>query len=144
VGEDVALSKAEEAEEVGVGAEAAVPGGDAELRGEPSRDQRMVHAGDHERRDGEGGFLGWSEQADPRDAGQARPQVLGDPRFMRDDGRPPHPGQLLNGRMKGHRPHHIWRARLLALRRCAPHHLLEVDWVDRGVVYAASLPPKVP
>ena len=129
---------AEQADEVGVRAEASVAHADAELGAEARRHERVVHAGDGEGRDGEP--VRSPGPASARGPSTWTPSMARNPSWSRAEsaaswariGVPADPLQLVHGGAEGHRPDHVGRPRLLSFGGLGPDHLVEVDQVDRA------------
>ncbi len=115
-----------------MGAEAAVAHADAVLGAEPGGDQRVGHALDDEGRDRQ--RLGSPRGAEQPDAVDRRAARRGARPAMASSwarmAAQPIARQLVDGGVEGDRAEHVGRARLLALGRVGPHHLVEVDEVD--------------
>ena len=128
---------AEQADEIGMGAEAAVPHADPELRAQPGRHQGVVHPLERERRHGQPGPLARTRADGPstRTPSMDREPVVQPRRqraLVRRDRLPTDPLQLVHGRPEGHRADHVRRTGLLALGRIGPDDLVQVDQVDRA------------
>ena len=125
------LAEPEEAHQVGVRAEAAVPDADGELGAQPRRDQRVWHVVHDERRDRQRvGLRGRAEQADARDGGDAVAQLVREARVVRGDRRPADALELARGGGEGERAEHVGRSGFLSIGRGVPDDLVEVDQVD--------------
>ena len=129
---DAGAADPEQADEVRVGAEAAVADADAELGAQPGGDQRVVHPGHDEGGHGEGvGARRRAEHGDAVDGAQPVMELAGQRPLVRLDGVPADALELVHRRAEGHRTDHVGRTRLLALGRFGPDHLVEVDQVHR-------------
>ena len=139
VGVDLGLPQSQQANHVGVGAEASVAHRDPELGAEPGRNQGVVHAVDGEGRHREGlhrvvapaGAPRGTEQADPVDGPQAVGQHVAQCPLVLGDGRPTDTADRVDGRVQGHGADHVGRAGLLPVGGRRPDDLVEVDEVDR-------------
>ncbi len=131
VGLDLLGREAEEADQVGVGAEAAVADADGPFGAQAGRHQRVGHALDREGADGQGlGVEGGTEQADAVDGGQTGPEPAGQGRLVGPDGVPADAGEGGQGGLQGDGADDVRGAGLLAFGRLGPDHLVEVDEVD--------------
>ena len=134
---DPVAADAEQADQVRVGAEAAVPDADAELGAEPRRHQRVVHPVDRERGHGEAcrvARLGRRpEHAHAVDGPQAlvAAGATARPRAPRWSSQPMRSSSSM-AVAEGHRADDVGRAGLLALGRIGPDDLVQVDQVDRA------------
>ena len=115
-------------------AEAAVPDADPELRAQPRRHQGMMRPLHGEGGHGEAGAFARLGPRSQHAHAVDGPQPFVEPRrqsgFVRRNGVPPDPLELVHGRPEGHRAHDVGRAGLLALGWIGPDHLVEVDEVD--------------
>ena len=124
--------QAEQAQQVRVGAEAAVAHADAVLGAEPRGHQRVGHAVDDERRHRQRRRRGRRpEQAHASGSRRARVAARrASCVVVRGDRRPADALELVDGGVQGDRADHVGRAGLLALGRLGPHDLVEIDEVD--------------
>ena len=105
---ELILRELEQADEVGVGAEAAVPDADGELGTEACRDERVRCVVDDECRDRERLGVGrWAEDANVRDGREAGAEAAREMRVVGGDRRPSETLQLLRGGGEGERTEHV-------------------------------------
>ena len=124
---------AEQAQQVGVGAEAPVAHPDAELRAQAGGHQRVVHAldgeGRHRQRVGSRSGVGPSTRT-PSMARRPSWSRVESAASCSVDGVPADARQLVHGGAEGDGSDHVGRSGLFPIGRVGPDDLVEIDQVD--------------